>query len=560
MLRPYQREIVHATLESIKKYNRVVISAPVGAGKTRMAKALIEHFLSENKRIFFVVNRTELIKQTSNTFGLSNVSILKAGSESDFDNAKPIQIVMLQTWNARKDKMTLTSPDVVIWDEWHLGSENGVMAENFFKSYQCKIIGLSATPIDENGCKMDNYDVLIDLYTTKKLQALGFLAKDIWYSSHQNLGLENIEVKHGDYIEKELSRIMNQKPSLHNVIQNFEKLAKDKKTIVFAVDIEHAENLTSQFKAQGYKTECMHSKMNLDSHERQLILTKFKLGEIQILVSVGMLTTGFDETSIECAIFARPTKSLRLFVQMTGRGLRIHDSKTHCLFIDCANNVWEHGLGTDEFDFTIPKGTKTQKKKRYMRQCPDCESANSYTAKHCTFCGFEFIRETIEKKPIKILNDDLILIDLDDVTIHEKGFPDLKHVFELLKIARHRNIKTMQLTDAQVSGYIQSLYKQFSRYYSDDIDFLRELQGFAIKCVRAKKNLFSIRHWFIEIHQPQKKDTELLKKLALIRGEWPEKCYCGGTYKRHDKHGQEVYFCNRCGIGYSREHLEKKYA
>jgi len=559
-LRPYQTHLIDQTITALDNYKRVCLCAAVGSGKTVMARAMIEKFISQGKRVAFVVNRLELVKQTIRTFSSEKVSVLKAGFEKHFDASKPIQIIMIQTWHARRP--SIGDFDFILIDEFHL-FEQGVMAENFLSTFnQAKIIGLTATPITADGFMLENYDFLIDTYRTRDLQALGFLVKDRWYSSPKNLELENVGLQGGEYVESILSQLMGQKKIVMDALQNFIKFAKNKKTIVFAVDIAHAEKLHAEFLEAGFNFEILHSKIDNLDKVRDGILQRFKNGETHGIINVGILTTGFDDPSIECVLLARPTKSLRLYIQMVGRALRIYDGKSEALILDCANNMWEHGLATDNFNFNIPRVEKIRKPKRIMRECPECESANSYTAEVCCFCGFEF-EKSEHKNNFKTLNESIVEIDVNGVTVQERGLPDLKHIVKLFFIAKNLNEKTAQKSNKSIEWFINDMYKKYISKFESEGEFFKFLQDKIIVCIRRKHSFYKIMFDFK--NEFEHVDKNVLNQLKLNRGIYPEPCpQCDGVLNINQdlkkRMNMDIFHCAKCGMGYDKKILdEKKY-
>ena len=118
-LRDYQKQILNKTWQALETNNKILVSAPTGSGKTRMASALIDELLKHGHRVAFIVDRIELIQQSYNTFDKKNVSIVKAGQENLFDEKKPIQLIMIQSFHSRKDKLPDMELSFLIFDEVH---------------------------------------------------------------------------------------------------------------------------------------------------------------------------------------------------------------------------------------------------------------------------------------------------------------------------------------------------------------------------------------------------------------------------------------------------------
>ena len=100
-----QRLKLNELWQQLQIHNKVLFQAQTGAGKTVMASALINKLVEQGKTIGFVVDRLELVTQSYETFDKKNVSIVKAGQDKDFCADKPIQIIMIQTFYARRDKL-----------------------------------------------------------------------------------------------------------------------------------------------------------------------------------------------------------------------------------------------------------------------------------------------------------------------------------------------------------------------------------------------------------------------------------------------------------------------
>ena len=181
VLRQYQKNILNKLWSCLKDQDRVLVSAPTGAGKTVMAGALIHELVKRGKKIAFVVDSEELIKQTEKTLN-TKVSIVKAGFDNYFDADNPIQIIMLQTFFARVNKLPDMSLDYIIIDEVHVGWQKARMNELLRIYSDAKVVGLSATPINAKGYLLDGFQEFVNEVQTKDLIELGFLAKPICYA------------------------------------------------------------------------------------------------------------------------------------------------------------------------------------------------------------------------------------------------------------------------------------------------------------------------------------------------------------------------------------------
>lgn len=384
--RQYQQNIIDRTLETTKS---ILIQLPTGGGKTIISKeiaiGLINNF---NKKILFIAPKIVLMEQTLETFkGLKPQKV--HGSNNKFDKNHNILISTLQTASRRNS----LNPDVIIIDEVHFGYEKKMLNKIMEYNPNARIIGLSATPFDENGYPFKGFDVIINDYDLVYMIKNKYLVPLRSYILVKP-DLSNVDIIAGDYEINQLSEAVSKNTIIMEIVATSKSyIEKSIKTIVFAVDINHAELLKTAFQNEGFATEALHSKSEKDDSE---VIERFKKGYIKVLVSVLKLTTGFDVPETDLAIIARPTKSQNLYKQMVGRVLRIVDyektgiDKNFAILLDCGNVIENLGKPLDPI---IPKDEL--EKKIQKLKCKHCESENIKLKKsesnlfwECQDCGF----------------------------------------------------------------------------------------------------------------------------------------------------------------------------
>ena len=393
-LRQYQKNILNKLWQSLKEHDKVLVSAPTGAGKTVMASALIHELVKRGNKIAFVVDSEELIKQTERTLN-TTVSVVKARYDKLFNADNPIQIIMLQTFFARADKLPDMNLDYIVIDEVHVGWQKARMNELLRIYSDAKIIGLSATPINSKGYLLEGFEDFINEVQTKDLIDMGYLAKPICYAP-QNcvIDLSNVSLVGNEYNLKEVDEIVLDLNKVEQIVDNWEQVAKDKKTIVFANSIKHAEMIFREFLRRGYDDlGIVHSKIENLALKRQEMLSK------RIIINCNVLTKGYDDKTIECVVLARPTNVLSLYLQICGRGLRVTDTKKECLILDCANCISKHGLPEDyRFYQFAPKRDNEPE----WQCCPNCGAIEPVHNQICTVCGYDFRPIEEEKGKSKV--------------------------------------------------------------------------------------------------------------------------------------------------------------
>ncbi len=136
----------------------------------------------------------------------------------------------------------------------------------------------------------------------------------------------------GDYLEAELSEMFDKDKIRAELFKSYKKFCNGKKGIIYAIDRRHAANILDLYATRGVAI-CMIDGTT-PAEERKELIEQFKRGEIQVIVNVNIFSEGFDCPDIEFIQLARPTKSLSLYLQQVGRGLRISENKTISIILD----------------------------------------------------------------------------------------------------------------------------------------------------------------------------------------------------------------------------------
>lgn len=324
---------------------------PTGGGKTVIFSEIVRQYLkTHKKKVLVMTHRIELCKQTSNMlteFGVVNKVV---DSKANLDDQKEYScfVAMVETLNNRlnDDKLDISDIGLVIIDEAHYNSFTKLF--KFFDS--SFLLGVTATPLSSN-IKLpmtDNYDELIVGETIESLIENEFLARAETYS--YNVGLTSLVVgANGDYTVKSSEDLYTNQMMQEKLLHAYEERSKGKKTLIFNNGINTSLHVYDTFRAAGYKVA--HLDNTNTKKEREQILRWFKETPDAILTSVSILTTGFDEPTVESIILNRATKSLTLYYQMIGRGSRILKDKSTFTVIDLGNNFHRFGPWGADLDW-----------------------------------------------------------------------------------------------------------------------------------------------------------------------------------------------------------------
>lgn len=394
---PEPRAFQHKAHEALRQgardgHRRQLIMAPTGAGKTFLGMRVISEALKRGRRAMFLCDRRTLIHQTSETatrYGLGNHSVIMA-DDPRLDLRKQFQIASLQTLERRG----WPDVDVLIVDEAHTQYKTWA---DYITSDDCKamVVGLSATPFSKGLGKL--FTNLINAATMADLTDSGVLVPMRVFSCRcPDMTGAKLNIK-GEWAEEAAEE--RELCLVGDVVSEWQRLAENRKTIVFGATIRHCEELVKQFREAGVQAATFTA--DTTEGEREAILGDFRGSDpyLRVLVSVEALAKGFDVPDVGCVCDCRPLrKSLSTAIQMWGRGLRCSPDtgKTDSYLLDFSGNIIRFADDFSDVFFNglgeLDKGEKLDKEVRKdedhePKHCPKCDYAPM--GKRCVRCGFE---------------------------------------------------------------------------------------------------------------------------------------------------------------------------
>lgn len=327
-----------------------------------------------------------MFKSAVNAVSVHKIPVCKIDSENKIiaKEAK-LFVGMVETVARRIEQLIAeVKPDLIIIDECHKG--------NFFKIIDAypdvMVLGATATPINK---KLHLYYTnMVEVATINELVDKKFLSPCKPYQMQDDFSDVKIEKNGNEFNEESLFQHFNKSKLYEGVIENYLLKCKGKKAIVFNVNIEHSDSMARAFTADGIQSYSITSKTSAE--ERKYLLESFKRGDFMVLNNCGILTTGYDEPSIEVIIVNRATLSLALWLQMQGRGSRIFPNKFFFIVLDFGMNHDRHGLWEETRNWSLapPKKKKQGLGAAPLKICKGCEAMISAVSKKCVFCGFEY--------------------------------------------------------------------------------------------------------------------------------------------------------------------------
>ena len=379
----YQEDMKERIEKALRLHRSVMAQMPTGTGKTYLLTAVIDSFVSNNpmEKVWIVAHRRELVSQIDETVRKFH-SYYASNTSSLLSSVKAMSI----QWLLRHYDEIEEEPGMIVIDEAHhaLAKTYKEMWERFPNA---KFLGLTATPCRLNGKGFtDLFDVLVQSWDVPEFISKGRLATYDFVSIKsdgvtQRL-IDSLQKRgaDGDYQNKEMDMLLNKKPSIERLYRSLEEFGKDRKGIVYAINISHAQKITKLYQEHGVKAIAIDSKT--PATERQQDIEAFKKGDIQVLVNVDIFSEGFDCPDVEFVQLARPTLSLAKYLQMVGRGLRVAKGKKNCVIIDNVGLYRVFGLPSQVWNWNamfegklkVGKKKETAKEREFflMSKVQDC--------------------------------------------------------------------------------------------------------------------------------------------------------------------------------------------
>lgn len=337
ILRPYQSAAIGAIYGYFaEKAGHPLVVIPTAGGKSLVMADFIKGVLEQwpDQRIVIVTHVRELIAQNhaelmtvypeapagiySAGLGLRQIDarILFAGIQSIHGKAYDVQ-----------------QADLVLIDEAHLiPRKSNTIYQRFLGDLKIinprlKIIGFTATPYRlDSGMLHEGKDALFtDIafeVSVRELIDEGYLCPVISKSAVTELDVTGVGTRGGEFIPSQLKSAVDRDEVTRAAVRELVTYGAARKSwLVFCSGVEHASHVAEALQALGFSCATVFG--DTPTHERDRVIAAFKRGEIRALVSMGVLTTGFNAPGVDLIAMLRPTKSTGLYVQMVGRGTQL---------------------------------------------------------------------------------------------------------------------------------------------------------------------------------------------------------------------------------------------
>jgi superfamily II DNA or RNA helicase len=381
--------------------------------------------------VLFLVNRRTLVNDMVERLERLGLTVgIVMGSDTR-DTTADVLVASIDTLQRRE----VPRAELVFIDEAHFAVSKiwKKVLEGFTDA---KIIGMTATPIRLDGRGMNElFEEMVVGPTVKDLVRDGYLVPTRTFAP-ATPDVTNVKVQAGDYQVNQLAEIMDRVELTGDIVEHWIRLGMGRPTVVFAVNCTHGEHIRDSFLAAGISSRFVSAEtpdsVRLDTWRG------LADGTLAVVVSVGIISYGWDCPPVSCCILARPTKSMGLHLQQIGRILRPAVGKTESLILDHAGNTLRHGFCDEVRAWTLegrPKRVKVDMPAENLpRVCPECFRVWMARTRVCS-CGYVFSTP----QTVKVASGELVeLTSRDPLLMQATGDPALQN---LILTAQARNYK-----------------------------------------------------------------------------------------------------------------------
>lgn len=394
-LRKYQQDSIESLRNGFMAgHNRQVLCASTGAGKSIIMLAMIQSAIEKGSRVGFICERRILAEQFSKHLDANDVNHgVLMSKHYRYRPQEKVQVISAQTME-RMD--AIPAFDVVFIDEIHACLRRSII-QLMEARPNMRVIGATATPFHSQIAKY--FTSVTNVITMRELVDEKFLLPFRAFIAHE-IDTSEIKVVAGEWAQDEIESKSLQ--IVGDVVSDYLDISKrlygrNAKSICFSAGIAHGGELVVKFAEAG--VNAVQLTCDTDEDTKVEILREFSREDtdIDILISADLLTRGYDETSIEHVILAKPLrKSFSNFVQMIGRGARPHEGLEYCSIQDNSGNwlrfkdQWDalYSEGVQE----LPEGGEKKPKKELSEKekkevtCPRCKAL--MVGDVCSICGY----------------------------------------------------------------------------------------------------------------------------------------------------------------------------
>jgi len=398
VLRDYQQKFANKIVNALSKKKQILACAATGSGKTKTFIYLANRANIKGLTVLILTEATKIYEQITQELPAGNIN---AKVKDSYIAPGNIYIAMAQSLVNRKMMLqqfiALGGQLLIINDEAHIGTATKLLQQLI--SNNALLIGFTATPDFRFAKHLPLlYQEIIVGPQPDELVTDGYLCSYRHYA-RVLANIDELKIKNGEFTEESQQIVFESKVVYDGLVADLRQRTF-KKAIVFTASIKHCEDVYGMLTREGFNCIMVHSQLPPARQAWDMAAFKDCNSGVDICISVGILTKGWDYPPIDMVIIYRATTSLPLYLQMIGRGSRTHPGKEVFTVLDYGANYQRHGLWDAEIDWVKKWNSKGKKGEGVapIKMCPECDFINPISVTTCKNCGHIFIKQGPSKE------------------------------------------------------------------------------------------------------------------------------------------------------------------
>lgn len=384
ILRPYQIKLVTDLRNNIGAHKKVLGAMATGGGKTAVFISIAQSALSKGRTVLVITESRKIFTQIAAEIkqadeirpAVKNIGIHRGRCYIAMAQTLVRRPGMIEKFKFLKDNL------LIINDEAHINTATKLLEQ----IPDALLLGFTATPQGRHLKKL--YSQCVVGPQPDELVRLGFLSP---YRHFARVGADTdkLVIENGEFTEESQKEAFGTAALYEGIANDLRKFTFEK-CMIFCASIAHCEQVYERLTLLEFNCVRIHSKRSREEDATDMF--NFKMGNINICVSVGSLTKGFDWPPVDLIVLDRATTSTALYLQMIGRGSRIWQGKKNFTVLDYGENYKYHGLWDQDREWQTIWNSAREKKDGVspIKLCPNCDYLCKQSDKLCPNCGHEF--------------------------------------------------------------------------------------------------------------------------------------------------------------------------
>ena len=345
-LRDYQQKAVVLMREALTDVGKAQVVLATGLGKTVvMAEVVADLFRDgcvQHERALILGHTRVLVEQLHQSFWAQLPKWLRTEHFSSPEKPRMWDGIVFATIQSVVSSLDQLPPFglIVVDEAHHIGA---AMFQRVIDAIQPKMLaGATATPWRGDGFDIDNLlGPAVLQYGIAEGLRRGFLSEVDYRLCADNIDWSLVqEMSRHKYSISQLNRRLIIPTRDEQAVRRIREVVDEtgrKAGIVFCPSVLHAIEFAAMLRRYEFRAEAVSG--DQDSRERELLMARFRSGEIDLVTTVDLFNEGVDVPDVDLVVFLRATHSRRIFVQQLGRGLRASPHKDKVIVLDFVTDI-----------------------------------------------------------------------------------------------------------------------------------------------------------------------------------------------------------------------------